>query len=77
MAIFSVNIPNAKVTIHKNSCPQVHKALGNINLTSYTNGYTTSPSNNQIWFSEQNFSLDNLRQLLNKDYCKNLCSYCF
>jgi predicted molibdopterin-dependent oxidoreductase YjgC len=74
--IITLNKPNKSISIHKENCKIVTEKIGDINLSEHINGYKTTV--NQIWFSEENFSLDKARKFFgDTDYCKVFCQRCF
>ena len=76
MIVFSINLPNRTITIHKKNCKKVQRTINGINLNQYPNGYQVGK--NQFWFDENQFSILKVQNLFkNKDYGKTFCSFCF
>jgi len=75
--IITINKPNKTISIHKNNCSLVHsKGISIEQLDNKEEGFKTTE--NQIWFSEEHFSLEKVKNFLgNVDYCKIFCQFCF
>lgn len=74
--VITLNKPNKIISMHRNECNIVRDKVGNIDLKQYKDGYKTSE--NQVWFSEENFSLEKAREFFGDiDYCKVFCQRCF
>ena len=76
--IFSVNIPNKTIKLHRDDCEYIKSSLNGVNLEEYPDGYCTSTSgkDKQFYFDEKNFSLEKVRKLFKYDFATIFCR-CF